>query len=605
MPYLRRPMSIRSRLLLLVLAATLIPSLLVGLRFLVNREKEIDTAVASLALTADNLGQALDERIQGTIQLLYGLARARDLDTSDRAACSAFLSAVRQEHPQYSGILTIDTEGKMFCDSLSTGRELDLRDRLYFRRASAPAGGVALEPAFGRLTRISVLQIAHPARTPSGSLSFVLLASLNLQKFVEDHAAPGMELLLVATDGTVLAWLPRQIRESRKGASLKDEALFAFAVAPAGGGPRELTGIDGDRQVWARANRPSLQTAGLQLLVGQSKNRLAAAANRRFAEDATGLGAVAAFLILGVWLLAELGIRRQVTRIGRMAVQLGAGNLQARIPTPHPRGELGELMGVLNDTAGSLERQRAAIEELDHKLRQSQKMEAVGQLTGGVAHDFNNILTVILANAEALQEGTLSEADRKERLDQVVEAAERAAGLTRQLLAFSRKQPLRPQRTDVNALVTATGKLLLRTLGAQIEIDTILADDLWIVNIDRTQLETVLVNLCLNARDAMPDGGRLTIETRNVVIGAGDAEGAAGSYAMLAVTDTGSGIAPEFIDKVFEPFFTTKEVGKGTGLGLSMVYGFIKQSDGHIRIDSAAGRGTSIKLYLPRSEGGP
>ena len=600
-------MSIRSRLLLLVLAATLIPILLVGLRFLVTREKEIDAAVASLALTADDLGKALDERIQGTVQLLYGLARARDLDTSDRAACSAFLAAVRQEYPQYTGILTIDPEGRLFCDSLGTGRELDLRDRLYFRRASAPAGGVALEPAFGRLTGTSVLQIAHPARTPTGSLAFVVLASLNLQKFVEDHAAPGMELLLLSTDGTVLAWLPEASRAGRKGTSLKGEALFAYATAPPGGGARELSGIAGETQVWARADLPALQAAGLHLLVGQSKSRLTAAANLRFAEDATLLGAVAIFLILGVWLLAELGIRRQVSRIGRMAEQLGSGNLQARIPTPHPRGELGGLMGVLNDTAGSLERQRAAIEELDHKLRQSQKMEAVGQLTGGVAHDFNNILTVILANAEALQEGTLSEADRKERLDQVVEAAERAAGLTRQLLAFSRKQPLRPQRTDVNALVTATGKLLRRTLGAQIEIDTVLADDLWIVNIDRTQLESVLVNLCLNARDAMPDGGRLTIETRNVVIGVEDAAGnadlAPGAYAMLAVTDTG--IAPEYIDKVFEPFFTTKEVGKGTGLGLSMVYGFIKQSGGHVTIGSAAGSGTSIRLYLPRSEGGP
>ena len=602
-------MSIRSRLLLLVLAATLIPIFLVGLRFLVNRGKEIDTAVSGLSLTANDLAKALDERIQGTVQLLYGLSRARDLDTSDRGACSTFLSSVRREYPQYTGILTINPDGRLFCDSLSTGRDLDLRDRDYFRRASAPAGGVALEPAFGRLTGTSVLQIAYPARTPQGALSFVLVASLNLQKFVEDRAAPGMEILLVAADGTVLAWLPKESRESRRGSSLKQEALFAFAVAPSGGAAQELTGVDGDRQVWATADLPSIRAAGLFLLVGQSKGKLAAAANLRFAEDVTVLGAVAVFLILGVWLLAEIGIRRQVSRIGRMAEQLGAGNLQARIPPPHPRGELGELMGVLNATADSLERQRTDIEDLDHKLRQSQKMEAVGQLTGGVAHDFNNILTVIIANAEALQEDSGRDPGTAEKLEEIVQAADRAAELTQQLLAFSRKQPLRPQRTDINELVTATGKLLRRTLGEQIEIDAVLADDLWSVNIDRAQLESALINLCLNARDAMPMGGRLLVETGNVVLdeaySALNADIAAGSYAMLAVSDTGTGIPQASLDKVFEPFFTTKEVGKGSGLGLSMVYGFIKQSNGHIKLYSEPGRGTSIKLYLPRGEGRP
>jgi len=176
------------------------------------------------------------------------------------------------------------------------------------------------------------------------------------------------------------------------------------------------------------------------------------------------------------------------------------------------------------------------------------------------------------------------------------------------LLAFSRKQPLSPKRTDINGLVTTTGKLLRRALGEQVEIDAVLAEGLWAVNIDRAQLETALVNLCINARDAMPGGGRLTIETSNVTIDeafiAHSPDLAIGDYAMLSITDTGTGIPPEMLTKVFEPFFTTKGVGKGTGLGLSMVYGFIKQSQGHIAIDSEVGRGTTFKLYLPRSVGG-
>ena len=254
------------------------------------------------------------------------------------------------------------------------------------------------------------------------------------------------------------------------------------------------------------------------------------------------------------------------------------------------------------------EKARLVVEE---QLRQSQKMEAVGQLTGGIAHDFNNILMVILSNTDELLEEVAAHPALAERLERIAAAVLRASELTKQLLAYSRKQLLSPKVTNLNDLVTATGKLLKRTLGAQIEIDAVLADELWTVNIDRTQLETALVNLAVNARDAMPDGGKLLIETRNVTWSGDDggdnglrsARMDAGDYAMLAVTDTGTGMPPEIQARVFEPFFSTKEFGKGTGLGLSMVYGFIKQSMGHIAIDSAVGRGTTFSLYLPRQDG--
>ncbi|CAN5918365.1 hypothetical protein BH11PSE3_BH11PSE3_24050 [soil metagenome] len=247
---------------------------------------------------------------------------------------------------------------------------------------------------------------------------------------------------------------------------------------------------------------------------------------------------------------------------------------------------------------------RRAVEE---QLRQSQKMEAVGQLTGGIAHDFNNILMVILGNIDALQEEESLDPGLVDRFDQIGQAVDRASDLTRQLLAFSRKQPLRPQPTDVNELVSATGKMLRRALGGEIEIDSILAEDIGVVNIDRSQLEAALVNLCINARDAMPEGGRLLIETSDVTLDeeyvALNPECTAGHYAMLAVTDAGRGIPPEQLGKVFEPFFTTKGVGKGTGLGLSMVHGFVGQSKGHIKIYSEVGRGTTVRLYLPCSGG--
>ncbi len=244
--------------------------------------------------------------------------------------------------------------------------------------------------------------------------------------------------------------------------------------------------------------------------------------------------------------------------------------------------------------------------QVESQLRQSQKMEAVGQLTGGLAHDFNNILMLISINVEALLEQDVP-ARTRERLEQIEKSAARAAELTQQLLAYSRRQPLRPRLTDLNELVLATSKLLRRTLGEDVEIESALAGDLWLTNVDRTQLETSLVNLSLNARDAMPNGGKLLIETRNVALDQDyvlqNPDVAAGPYAMLAVTDTGIGIPPDSLEKVFEPFFTTKEVGRGTGLGLSMVYGFIKQSNGHIKIQSEVDRGTTIRMYLPQADG--
>ncbi len=257
-----------------------------------------------------------------------------------------------------------------------------------------------------------------------------------------------------------------------------------------------------------------------------------------------------------------------------------------------------------------LGRDMTEYERTEDLLRQSQKMEAVGQLTGGVAHDFNNILMVIMANVETLEE----EPERlsgyqQESIEGIARATKRASDLTRQLLAFSRRQPLRPQLMNVNDLVVGTGKLLRRTLGEPIEIDSVLADELSSVEVDAAQLEAALVNLCINARDAMPHGGRLMIETRNVSLDeSGDSanpEPAIGDFVMLAVSDTGTGMPPHVLARVFEPFFTTKGTGKGTGLGLSMVYGFIKQSNGHVRIYSEPGHGTTVRLYLPRSDRQP
>lgn len=241
------------------------------------------------------------------------------------------------------------------------------------------------------------------------------------------------------------------------------------------------------------------------------------------------------------------------------------------------------------------------------QFRQAQKMEAIGQLTGGVAHDFNNILTVITGTIGILTEAVAHDPQLATIARMIDEAAERGAELTRHLLAFARKQPLQPREIDVNALVLETAKLLRPTLGEQIEIAPLLAADAWTALVDPSQLTTAILNLALNARDAMPYGGKLTLESKSVYLDESYAsmhtEVTPGSYVMIAVSDSGAGISAANLEKVFDPFFTTKEIGKGTGLGLSMVFGFVKQSGGHIKIYSEEGHGTSIKLYLPRATG--
>jgi signal transduction histidine kinase len=246
--------------------------------------------------------------------------------------------------------------------------------------------------------------------------------------------------------------------------------------------------------------------------------------------------------------------------------------------------------------------------EAEAQVRQMHKMESIGQLTGGIAHDFNNMLAIVIGSLDLAKRRLAKDRVRAEAcIDNAMQGAERAAQLTQRLLAFSRQQPLAPVATDANRLVGGMSELMRRTIGETVRFETVLAGGLWPAFIDAGQLENALVNLCVNARDAMPDGGRLTIETANTHLDEAYAaqhdEVAAGQYVMVSVTDTGCGMPADVIERAFDPFYTTKEVGSGTGLGLSQVYGFVKQSGGHVKIYSEAAVGTTVKLYLPRHFG--
>ncbi len=442
-------------------------------------------------------------------------------------------------------------------------------DREYFvalRDSGAPfqLGGVVN----GRITRADVFTVAIRRTGDAKGFSGAILVGVSpsyFGKFESDmfNGDTSYTANLLREDGTPLAGFPEPVPAQ---GGKRDEFLAdVIAKAPLGGMVRGVSSIDGVDRVIAYHR---LALYPIYVTIGRQWSDVV----RQWRDD------MATHLVFGI----------------PATLSLLALSLLAMRQWRHLHATLGQLQDEMN--------RREMAEEA---LRQSQKMEAVGRLTGGIAHDFNNHLTVISSNIELLQRRLPPDSASLSRLTEAAMAGvQRAATLTHRLLAFSRQQPLDPEPLDLGQLVSGMSELLHRTLGEDIAIETVLARGLWQTRIDANQLENVLLNLAVNARDAMPGGGKLTIETANAHLdaayAASHAEVTAGQYVLLAVSDTGTGMTPEVIGKVFEPFFTTKPVGQGTGLGLSMVYGFIKQSGGHVAIDSAPGQGSTVRIYLPR-----
>lgn len=319
-----------------------------------------------------------------------------------------------------------------------------------------------------------------------------------------------------------------------------------------------------------------------------------------------GLGIILLTAII-LWLVELLALK-PINGIGRRLSDFAADKLDsARVESQFTSSELHDLNNTVDSLGESLRLKKQREVELRQtleKLQHAQKMESVGNLTGGIAHDFNNLLGILIGNLDLLRELVGDDAEMLELVDEALEAGVHGRELNRRLLAFARRQPLNPETININESLVGMTKLLRRSLGETIEIKLHYKGDIWPVKVDPGQLETVILNLGINARDAMPNGGTLTLETRNVHIDESvtehDHELELGDYVLLTVTDEGTGIPPDILKRVFDPFFTTKEIGQGTGLGLSMVDGFIKQSGGHVAIHSEVGRGTTVWLYLPR-----
>jgi signal transduction histidine kinase/CheY-like chemotaxis protein len=514
--------------------------------------EQANTVFESVALTftsVDTLaGTMSDDQIRASEQTLHD--KLHELEKATEA-----VSAIR----------ILDKDGHILVSSqaLPAPRDQDYSDRDYFKaQVSADSGtfiGSVLNPQFSGKPYIGVSR-RRPLQ--NGQFSGVVVVSVLPEAFTEFYERlrrdTGGNYVLLKANGDILARYPA----SPEGVSRVNPHggfMDILAENPAGGITTSRKTVDGiDRRVGVR----KLGIAGLYASAGIELRKI----------YADWLWALSPHLIFGI----------PATVLLLVLVLLTSRRTQA-FYTEAERRELAE-----------------------QALRQSQKMEAVGQLTGGVAHDFNNLLTIIIGNLNIAKRGVV-EARAERALNNALTGAERAAQLTKRLLAFSRQQPLNPRPVDVNRLMVNVSEILTRSLGENIELETISGAGLWSVEADVSELESALLNLALNARDAMPNGGKLTIESSNAYLDDDYCRQHAGlkpgQYVLVAVTDNGAGMSAETIEKAFDPFFTTKETGKGTGLGLSQVYGFIKQSGGHIKIYSETGEGTSVKLYLPRHDG--
>jgi len=478
--------------------------------------------------------------------------------------------------PQFADIWIVGADGHPLVSGtvFPIPRQLDLSDRDYFsahrdnKVTGLYVGDVVTSRATNQRGQPRFFALSRKRTAPDGSFAGVIVMSISPDYFRDYYATLTQPIVaaLIRADGVVLARYPEVPFPAR----LTRGNTFQSALEEGhdSGLLRVVSALDGKERIFSFRKLPRIpvyMTAGVD--TADIKDAWLAGMSRHLIF---GLPATAAMIALG--LLALRRTRREA-----------AANLKLR-------------------------EEIARREATEEALRQSQKMDAVGRLTGGIAHDFNNLLTAIIGNLDLALRRVSGEDRVRSWLSNCRQAAERAATLVQRLLAFSRQHPLEVKAVDINRLVQGMSELMHRALGETVATETVLAGGLWKVAIDPNQLENAILNLAVNARDAMPDGGRLTIETANChldehYIELTGAEIAAGQFVMVAVSDSGSGMSADVMNRAFEPFFTTKPAGVGTGLGLSQVYGFARQSGGHIRIYSEVGEGTTIKLYFPRLTG--
>jgi signal transduction histidine kinase/ActR/RegA family two-component response regulator len=635
-------MSLRRNLILLA-AVCLLPAvaLLTTSQMQLRHAREAEVRREVFGLAASEAGE-VNGVIEAANQLLTALEQSPPIRERNAPLCSALLNRLQREYRSYASLDADDPSGRAYCSSTPGQAGYDGNDTA-FRTARDERRFAVGRFTVAAANHAPVLPMARPVIAPDGTLLGVLVVSLDLDWLARDLAAklpPGAAVTVADGNDTVLLHVP-------------DNALLAGAALPpaftasmpANGTATDARGPDGAVRIIA-ASPAGDPATGLRVIAQRSRAEAFAALDHATRDGLMVIvGGLMLALLVAIWMAHRL-IQLPVRALLATADGLRQGEYGRRSVLTSEGSELGRLGRALNALAVALQareqerdvaeqellrfnatlEQRVAerTQELQESnarlataaeerqraqmaLAQAQKLDAVGQLTGGVAHDFNNLLAAILGSLEIVMK-RVDEPRARRMLTVAMEAAERGAKLTRHMLAFSRKQDLVLQPVDVNATIAGMSDLLRRTIGGRVRVHHDLADELWPATADPVQLEVAFLNLAVNARDAMPDGGGLTFRTRNVTVAESSTGQAAlppGEYAMVTVSDTGAGMPEDVQARAFEPFFTTKGPGKGTGLGLSMVYGFACQAGGTATIDSIPGKGTAISLYLPRSATAP
>jgi signal transduction histidine kinase len=590
-------LSIRAKLLLLILFAMLTP-LIVGLVVMRGiRAEQVENAKHELAAATTQVAQSLTDTIRSTAQLHYGLSRSRDLDTPDRKTCSDFLAAVLGEHPQYTGILTIKPNGRLFCDSLHTGRTLDLNDRRYFREALGAQGPLAVEPAFGRLTGAAVLQIAYGVRKENGDPRFVLLASLNLEKFLQPHeqALPKINATIALVDGKgqILTWHPNG--DNLRGTSIAGTELHRFAAGTHGTALSEGIEYGGASSIWSASSLPGFDATDLRVLVGVSRDELLATADAKLNRARLTMVVIWVLVFLGALGLAEFAIRRQTARVVAAVAKFGAGDFEARIGAPYPRGEIGGLMVALDQAFADMQAQRALVHRLNSDLerRVAERTAELESFSYTVSHDLRAPLRHIHGFAQLVAE-RLQAPDPETRrfLGKITLAARRMEELIDDLLELSRagRTELKTQAVDLEAVVHEVREEYSRDAGDRRIAWKVGA--LPTVQGDPRLLRQVFVNLVGNAFKYTAGLDEAVIEVSAAPAGHGEV--------CVSVRDNGFGFDMAYADKLFGPFqrLHSDPRFEGTGIGLATVKRIVERHGGQVWGEGVPGKGAVFSVVL-------
>ncbi len=608
--------------------ATALPLLLASV-IMFNRvvQNERDSIRQGLMVNAKTLAGLVDNEINTHAAIASTLARSPALLSGDLQAFWREAKAALEFVPG-SWLSVATSDGKLVLStlrpygaSLPASPQSDLIARAFAERKTL-VGNVVIGP----ITAEKIAFIETPV-FKDGKPLYALSISLVPSRFlaiIRDKYTHGEVVGILDGNMKFVARIPDHA--NRIGTLASEGWRAAIARVPEGWtenktleGEWSLTGYAATREGW-------------NVGVAQLESAIQSPLREIFWSSLAVFAALSALSLLLATAIAQ-NASRGMRAVAAAAREVGEGKRVDELPVPF--AEAAAVSQTLKSASAELEARGSALtqanSELEAKvaertaeleaelhrreaaeatLRQVQKIESIGQLTGGIAHDFNNMLTIIMGNLDTIKR-RLPKIEQASQIakpvDSALQGARNAAKLTQRLLAFARRQPLDPVALDLNGLISGISNMLVRTVGEQANVETVLSAGLWTAFADANQIESAIINLAVNARDAMPDGGKLIIETANAYLDEaytsrfGDLT--AGQYVMLSVSDTGTGIAPDKMERIFEPFFTTKEPGKGTGLGLAMVHGFIKQSGGHVRVYSEVGHGTTVKLYLPRHDG--